>query len=305
MANNKDFQQIVSLWVGLISGKACYLPGLGPVYSSGEPLDKVLIDILDNAEVENFLDYDKNKRWYKKKQERIVISQITYGDDWLCVPTFNAQGGQLKIHFYSDKALDATKLDMLSGNCEKHKQEGETRSCSILSFIRPSADAIIKQYNIYLKTISETDQLPVRLKEIFYYNELNDKIKATFALLGEEPEMDGFSFLNEQLVRNADFQSSIACLIRDDAVIGAIGPLDVFEDGFGMRWLLPPYFGVKEQFRGKDCGERLWKEAVSHAFIQGARYTLVQNAPNSLAAQFYEKQGLEKAGEVYVSNVKI
>ena len=303
MINNINFQQTVHNWSGSISGKVCYLPVLGPVYFNGQSVDKILYDILNNAVSENFLAFDKNKRWYNSKQEKIIVSEITYGDDWLCVPTLNSTGNQLRIYYFSNKALDVAMLSKIADSYEKYKQKKWMNHCSVLSFIRPSVKTDIKHHNIYLKIINEKDQLSAEPKEIFYYNELDEKTKATFVLLGKEPDMDGFSFLNEQLAKNGGFQSSVVCLVCDNVIIGAIGPLDVLKDGFDTPWLLPPYFGVKEKFRGKDCGERLWDKAMNYAFVQGAKYTLVQNSPNSLAAQFYENQGLEKAGEVFIVNL--
>ena len=303
MINNTNFQQTVHNWSGLISGKVCYLPGLGPSYFADKSVDKVLYDILNNAASEDFLVYDKNKRWYDSKQEKIIVSEITYGDDWLCVPTFNSIGSQLKIYYFSNKALDIAMLSKIADSYEKYRQKKRASRCSVLSFIQPSVKAESRHYNIYLKIINEKDQLSAEPNEIFYYNELDEKTKATFALLGKESDMDGFSFLNEQLAQNGCLQSSIVCLVRDNVIIGAIGPLDVLNDGFDTPWLLPPYFGVKAKFRGKDCGERLWDETMNYAFVQGAKYTLVQNSPDSLAAQFYENQGLEKAGEVHVINL--
>lgn len=301
MTNDKNIQQLVRLWSGLIPDKVCYLPGLGPVYSVDKPIDKVLTDILVNADEECFLNYDKNKRWYKKKQEKIVVSGIMLGDDWLCVPTLISQKSQLKIYVYSNKAIDEETRAILIGIYEKYKREEKSINCLVLSMVQPKIKAEIKQYNIYLKIISGADRLLIKPNEIFYYNELNSNAKSTFVLLGKEPEMDGFSFLANQMLSSEVKQSPIVCLVRGGEVIGAIGSLDVWADGWGEQWLLPPYFGVKEKFRGGDCGERLWKEAMNFAFIHGARYTLVQNSPDSLASRFYERQGLEKAGEVYVN----
>ena len=82
-------------------------------------------------------------------------------------------------------------------------------------------------------------------------------------------------------------------------ITGAIGPLDISKDTWNTPFLFPPYFGVAEKMRKTGIGKQLWRASMNFAYQNGAQYTLVQNMPNSPAAQFYEKQGLSKANKVY------
>jgi GNAT superfamily N-acetyltransferase len=279
------------------------LPVLGPVYSTGKPIKKILFDVLNNAETDTFLDYDKNKRWHKAPQEQIITNEIKYNADWLCIPTLSATTRHLKLYFYSKKRLDEQILTQITAAYTNYQQTNQIKHCSLLFFIAPTLQNISARYNIYLKTISEKDRLNRLPDEIYFYNQLPEGSKSTFELLGKEPDMDGFAFLSEQIRANNALTQKIICLVRDSGVIGAIGPLDIIKDSWNTKWLLPSYFGVKEKFRGKDCGARLWQAAISYAFAAGARYTLVQNAPDSAAAQFYEGQGLTNAGQIYVINL--
>lgn len=77
--NQLNINKIISDWSNFLNKEVLYLPVLGPVYTSSNPVQKLLSDILDNSQANSFLPYDKNKRWHKNKTERILLEENYYG----------------------------------------------------------------------------------------------------------------------------------------------------------------------------------------------------------------------------------
>lgn len=166
-------------------------------------------------------------------------------------------------------------------------------------FKKPEAKLRFTCHNIYLKIITKKECLNRFPKDVDYYNNLTYKVKQNFGHLGQELKLEGFDFLWKEFIVKDKLLSPIICAIEGKEIIGAIGPLDILEDAWGILQLLPPYFGVEEKLRKKGYGEELWKAAMNLAYQKGAKYVLVQSVPNSPAAHFYEKQGLVKRSEIY------
>jgi len=172
-------------------------------------------------------------------------------------------------------------------------------NCLLYCFKKPEVKLRFTCHNIYLKMITEEECLARIPKDIDYYNNLTYEVKQSFHRLGQESKLESFDFLWREFIVKNKLLSPIICVVKGKRIIGAIGPLDILKDAWGALQLLPPYFGVEEKLRKKGYGEKLWKAAMSLAYQKGARYTLVQNIPNSPADHFYEKQGLMKKSEVY------
>lgn len=300
MTHTNDLPQIISRWSGLLTGSVCYLPVLGPVYTGNNSVEQVLSDVLSGLADGEFLFYDKNKRWYTSPPERVLVADIVVVPGGIFIPAKNSfRKNTLKIFYYSSRAVDDTDVEKAREIWEALRRREDFEKCTLYSFLPPAMRGFSVQHNLYLQRISEGDLLSESPPEICLFCDLVEETKKTFAFLGQEPEMNGFDFLwRENILKNKSL-SPIICLVRNSEIIGAIGPLDVWPDAWGGLQLLPPYFGVKEKFRGKDCGARLWRAALDFAARHGAKYTLVQNVVDSQAARFYEAQGLERVGEIY------
>ncbi len=298
----KDFQsihQIANYWAGVITGQVFYLPILGPTYSMGS-VDGLLFDILNNSAEEKFLAYDKNRRWLKSKAEKIILAEIVVNDDLLFVPVINTISKNiLKIFCYGHKPLNDGSIEFINQIVDKIKPIENFGQCIVYSFVKPWDINQYRCHNIYVKKIAGNDKLTHDLDDVKYYQDLPQTIQQTFSNLKADSDLDGFDFLWDRYLFHQRVVSPILCAVKDKMVVGAIGPLDVFNDFYNIQFLLPPYFGVSNNFRGLGYGQKLWQQAMSWAYTSGAQYLLVQNESNSPAAKFYEKQDLIVGGRVY------
>ncbi|MFF2385644.1 GNAT family N-acetyltransferase [Streptomyces sp. NPDC058108] len=54
----------------------------------------------------------------------------------------------------------------------------------------------------------------------------------------------------------------VLTVLHEGQVAGAIGPMETMPDAAGTVRLLPQYFGVLPQHRGRGYGRALWRAAM-------------------------------------------
>lgn len=300
---NQKINKIADIWAGLIKNDVFYLPVLGPVFSADNPIKKILQDILNNSQVTDFLAYDKNRRWYKYKTEKILLESIVFNNKELFVPVkTRLKNNILKIFYYTESTIDDSRINKIKKMAANVK-DNQIDTFSLYFFQKPHTNIKFTRHNIYLKTINKNDNLNQLSSSLEYFKNLSLETQKTFSSFSKGPNLSGFSFLWESFLNQGKLLSPIVCTIEKGEIIGAIGPLDISKDAWNNSWLLPPYFGVKQKSRKKGYGKKLWQAAMNFSYQKRARYTLVQNRPRSPAARFYEKQGLRKAAEVYCFDI--
>jgi len=110
----KKIDEIVNIWATLLKGQVFYIPTLGPVFTSGGSIKELLRDILNNSQTDGFLPYDKNKRWYKNKKEKILLSSIVIDDNGLCIPVESSFKDRiLKIFYYTTDKLNSPAINKI------------------------------------------------------------------------------------------------------------------------------------------------------------------------------------------------
>jgi len=296
---NKKMDEIIAAWSSFINNGVFYIPVLGPVYTSGKSIKKLLFDVLKNSETDKFLSYDKNKRWLQKRGEKIILSSIVYNNKEMYLPVKDGFRNILKIFRYSNDSPDNITIATAKKICRKLKTTQEINGARFYFFKEPKINMDFVCHNIYFKKISSNDNFLELPKEINNYNRLSNKIRLTFSRLEKEPGLESFSFLWKEFLNKNKVVNPIFCAVSKNKIIGAIGPIDVLKDVRGKLFLLPPYFGVIKKMRERGIGEKLWKTAMKSACKIGAQYVLVQNIPDSSADWFYKKQGLSVAGKIY------
>jgi len=297
--NQLKQSKIISTWSNFLNEEALYLPILGPVHISGNLVQKLLSDVLNNSQTNNFLPYDKNKRWHKNRTERILLEDVICNDKELYIPVEDTSKNALKLFYYSSSSPDNIAITKARKFYAKIKNIYKLDKLFFYCFEEPKIKTEFICQNIYLKNITAKDNHFKFSEEIDYYNNLRNEIQLTFSDLKKEPELENFGFLWENFIAKNKNLNPIICTVLKNKIVGAIGPLDLSEDVWNIPFLFPPHFGVAEKMRKTGLGEKLWKAAMSFAYQKGAQYTLVQNTPNSPAAHFYEKQGLSKASKIY------
>lgn len=298
-----NIKSIASVWETLLNQDVIYLPVLGPVYISKKPTKTLLSDLLSNSMTDEFLMYDKNKRWFNKKMDKILISDILCRNTDIFIPLVDKLRNVLKIFYYSNKTANQTNIDDAKTIFTKIMIRNELKGLFFYCFNEPDAKNKFICNNIYLKKINANDNLIAIPKNIYYYDQLSPEIQSTLGELGKEKDLINFSFLMKNIINDNINPDSIVCAVDNNKIIGAIGPLNIEKDAFGTCQLFPPNFGITKKMRRLGTGEALWKSAMSYAFKKGVEYSLVQNASGSSASRFYKKQGLINSGNIFYCQI--
>ncbi|MET8630843.1 GNAT family N-acetyltransferase [Kitasatospora sp. NPDC004669] len=91
--------------------------------------------------------------------------------------------------------------------------------------------------------------------------------------------------------------------IRNDRVVGAIGPMETMPDPIGRARLLPEYFGVLPEYRGLGLGRQLWRAAMHWGHANGADYQLLQTTASGASDRLCQAEGLADLGFVCTTTV--
>ncbi|WP_145909105.1 GNAT family N-acetyltransferase [Kitasatospora viridis] len=84
--------------------------------------------------------------------------------------------------------------------------------------------------------------------------------------------------------------------VRDDRVVGAVGPVETMPDPIGRARLLPQYFGVVPECRGLDLGRLLWRAAMHWGYANGADHQLLQTTAGGVSDRLCQAEGLTGLG---------
>jgi len=301
MSDNKNFKSFIKLWEGAITGEAFFLPVIGPVYSAGRPLGGILNDILKNAENNKFLDYDKNRRWFDYKEEIIPIKYLIAGEGWAMVPVLKKD--YLDIYYFSVVPAAAKDLEKARALSKGLINEYRVNKVFLHFNRRPRINRNFLRSQIFIKKFISKDPHYNAPENIRLLAELGGSALAKIGQLGREKEMEGFAALAARYQEKGLPRAPVYCAIEDGAIIGAIGPVEATEDAWGTKFFAPPFFGVISSKRKQGIGGRIWRAAEEKAIDLGAKYTLVQNDPDSPAAIFYQSAGFCPATGRYILKI--
>jgi len=263
----QEINKIVDVWLRNLDKKdTVFLPFLGPFYLGKNNPRKILVDILKYATRKDFLSYDKNRRWYKIKKEKIPISYTIIEKRSIFLPVIDDYfKRKLKIFYYSSKPV--AKSDFVKA--KQIARRFSPNSFVFYCFKKPQNAVNFYCHNIYLKKFTTKDllgdQQAVIKRRIFLYEQFDPVVKKTLSSLGTEDDLGGFAFLWSNFLSRQNRHYPIFCAIENQKIIGAIGPLEIMKDPWDNSFLAPPYFGVKSGFRGENYGTFLWKAAIDWA----------------------------------------
>ncbi|MEU7046759.1 GNAT family N-acetyltransferase [Streptomyces varsoviensis] len=99
-------------------------------------------------------------------------------------------------------------------------------------------------------------------------------VRATFAAFADRLTSDRFAFLHQQMQDGTI--GPVLTLIDASRVAGTSGPMETMPDPAGAARLLPQYFAVLPEHRGKGYGRALWRAAMAWGTAHGADYQLLQ-----------------------------
>jgi GNAT superfamily N-acetyltransferase len=272
-----------------------FVPTLGPVHL--DALDAALFEaVVDVAGSGNFLPYDKDRRWSDTKTETILAADIAHSPVRTLLPTLCTRDvGLLTVHLfgaspeaYDDAADLAPKLRQIHG-------AGAAR---IVRFTapheQPPSDAKVTRVQLREFTMDEPLDEP---KSVFPLDECAADVQATFTRFTEVLG-HGFPFLQHRI--RDGLVGPVLAAIDDGRVVGVIGPMEILTDSRGSRRLLPQYFGVLPEWRGRGQGRTLWRAAMRWGRAHGAAYQILQTEVGGASDRLCRAEGLRSLGFVCV-----
>jgi len=123
-------------------------------------------------------------------------------------------------------------------------------------------------------------------------------VRATFPAFAEALASDGFAFLYQQM-QAGNVHGPVLVAVDDGRVVGAIGPMQTMPDPTGASRLLPQYFGVLPEARGRGHGRTLWRAAMHWGAANGAGYQLLQTEIDGASERLCLAEGLRTLGFVF------
>ncbi len=230
-----------------------YVPALGPVQPKA--LSAELFNaVVDVADTDLFLPYDKDRRWSGKKDERVIVDEIVHEPGLTVIPTFTRGRALVKIYHYGDSPPRLSELT----------QWTRTRRVTLGS----AAGRVIwfqgtlegARTRLLLKIFGDQDKRH-RGEAI----QLTDcAVADTFPAFAEELGAEGFAFLYQR-IKTGLSDGPILVRVEDQRVVGAVGPMGTLLDSTGTR-MQPPQYSPCIPTTGAGatagrCGGQRWRGA--------------------------------------------
>ena len=152
-------------------------------------------------------------------------------------------------------------------------------------------------HNIYMYDFSGKKAVR-KSKNVALLSAIDESIIETLDLLGGEAELGGFRFLFREFIRKNQFLDQIICFFYNGKILGAVGPITILKDPYGVEFMPPPYFGVCAKFRRSGIGNIIWMQAMRIGADMGAKYILLQARKKSPACEFYQSHRYLLAGKI-------
>ena len=264
-----------------------YVPTLGPV-GPGALSVELFNTIVDVAGTDQFLPYDKDRRWSNTKDERVIHNGILHSLRHTVIPTLSTRGrGLMKIHYYGN---DKPNLSEITEWLHAWRTTFGMAAGRIIWFQSTSGDT---RTRLMLKTF--TDQDKNNYGNVVKLEDCN--VADTFPAFAEQLKADGFTFLCQRIQAGLS-DGPILVTVEDRCIVGAIGPLGILLDAAGTPTQPPQYFAVHPDYRHRGHGRALWRAAMAWGAEHGAEYKGLQAASGSAAELLYLSEGMSTLGFV-------
>jgi GNAT superfamily N-acetyltransferase len=273
-----------------------YVPTLGPVHPHALT-PRLLAEVQAVNGTGAFLPYDKDRRWAAVKDETILIADVVHTPHETVIPTLTRRrGGMLNVHYYGRGTPD---LQILASMAARWSAKYRVAAARVLWFRPPGhtpSAAAPAGVRLLLKTFDGPRHRPVAaLGDV---REQPDPVRASFPAFARSLAGDGFAFLHQQM-QSGDVDDPVLVAVEDARVVGAIGPMQTMPDPAGTPRLLPQYFGVLPEARGRGHGRTLWRAAMHWGAANGAAYQLLQTEIGGPSEQLYRTEELTTLGFIY------
>lgn len=269
------------------------MPTIGPVHPSVLTEDLFTDTLIAASTERRFLPYDKHIRWSDSKDETVLVQDIVHQPSETLIPTLSRRGaGMVKVHLYGTEPGSALAATELAQKLAAQRGAAKTR---IVRFSGPEvADGRGTRIQLQdFKTAAcPTPDGPVRL-----LREWPAGVQDTFAGFAEQMTADGFAFLCRLM--QAGTVGPVLTAVVKGKVAGAIGPMEIRPDAIGTPQLMPQYFGVLSEHRGKGLGRLLWRAAMHWGQNHKAVYQLLQTEVGGASDRLCQSEGLTSLGFTY------
>ncbi|MFB7947435.1 GNAT family N-acetyltransferase [Kitasatospora phosalacinea] len=272
-----------------------FVPTLGPVHPDALT-PGLFADVIDVAGTGRFLAHDKDRRWSDTKDETVLPLDIVHRPCLTLVPTLSTRGtGTLKVHLYGDPVDGRQEAADLAAKLAATHGAARAR---VLSFQAPGEVARAAAgacTRVQLREFAP-DRPTVRPDAVRPLDAHPEAVRATFADFADKLAGDGFAFLHSRLQTGA--VGPVLVTAADGRITGAIGPMETMPDPVGRTRLLPQYFGVLPDHRGRGHGRALWRAAMHWGRTRGADYQLLQTELGGASDTLCRSEGLIDLGLV-------
>lgn len=271
-----------------------YLPTLGALHPRALG-PRLLREVLDVAGTGRWLPHDKDQRWGGAKDEHILDATGSGGDHVLVTTLTRRGAGTIKVHLYGEP----TPAAVAGARAVAHRLAGDHRAgaARVVWFLPPGRPPtkLGAATRVQLRTFDPTAQVGPP-GAVTAYDRLPAAVAATFAAFAETMAGDGFGYLYLRM-RSAD-PGPVLTVVRDQRVVGALGPMSILADPVGAPRLLPQYFGVLPDHRRLGLGRALWRAAMAWGQAHGAAYQILNTVIDGASDRLCRAEGLDDLGVI-------
>jgi GNAT superfamily N-acetyltransferase len=250
----------------------------------------LLADVLAVAGTGRFLPHDKEQRWSRTKDEYILVGDVYQDEQHTMIPTLNGRG-MLRVHCYGPPGHRPRAVELAAKLTAAYKAEG----AHAVWFDRVP-DPVAASTRVQLRTFGWPAPAVEGIEPLSAHPAA---VRTSFAEFAEKLASEGFAFLHSRI----EHVGPILVAVRDERVVGAIGPMETMPDPIGRVRLLPQYFGVLPEYRGLGLGRLLWRAAMHWGADNGADYQLLQTSAGGASDRLCQSEGLADFGFVCTTTV--
>ncbi|MFJ4702516.1 GNAT family N-acetyltransferase [Streptomyces sp. NPDC088768] len=265
------------------------VPTLGPVHPQALSVDLFEATLLVAAD-RSFLPYDKDRRWGGEKQEIVLIDDVVHHPDHTLIPTLLTRGrGAVKVFAYGHRS------DVLDQAAELAAKLAAVHGAAAARVVRPLAPNTPHPRGVRIQLQDfMARRCPPSVGPVGRLEDWPLPVRGTFTTFAQTMAADGFAFLDRQM--KAKECGPVLVAVLEGRVVGAIGPMKICPDPTGMAQLMPQYFAVNPDARGRGLGRHLWRAAMCWGQTRGAAYQLLQTEVGGGSDHLCRTEGLTTLG---------
>jgi GNAT superfamily N-acetyltransferase len=256
----------------------------------------LFLDVISVAGTDRFLAYDKDRRWFDAKPERVLVEEIVHRPHLTWFPVLSRRGdGSVTVFVYGGAPDDYHLAGKLASRL---RASNGAAAGTVVWFVgldgSPPPRAQVT--SVLLSDLS-SEMRPTMSEKVCRLDECGAAVEATFPSFAQELSNEGFDFLHARMAVGG-VVGPVYVTVEEGRIVGALGPMEIMSDSTGSARLLPPYFGVLPVWRGRGYGRALWRAAMQWGQQNGATYQFVEAEAGGASEHIYKTEGMRSLGLV-------